>query len=330
MNELELVRELRAEVSIPTPAHLARGRERLLVAIAATQPRRQTRFRVVAIAGVTATVAAGAALLLAGLAKRPVTPGARITLAAQVLREAAVRAAARSETPPRASQWIYTKVVSYSLGTGRSSSESWLRFDGRDTAYLQDGQLIVHQSPTAPQHGDSAVARFLSDSTPATAYRALASLPRRPERLLAYVAAHVKSPRIAGSGWDPARGHTARAQLQFGFLADLLWNSAEVAPPRAEAAAFHAMAAIAGVRARRQATDVLGRPAIALSIAGVDQQLLLDRSTYSVIGARTLSNGSWPAPKRAERSSNATVPKGRVVESLAWARVALVNRPGRR
>ena len=332
MNELELVGELRAEIPSPTPARLSAGRERLLASIDASptrsrrrrRPGPRLRFRVAAVAGGLAAVAA-AAVGIESTGQHVARPVVRVSLARQVLRSAAASAASRRAVVPSPGQWIYTRVVSYDLGGGRSASNSWLRFDGRAEAYYQGGQLIVHAMPATAGHARSPLATFLSQPTPATAYGALASLPADPARLLAEVASEVSPSNIAGSGWDPARGRSSVAQLQFGFLAELLWNAAEAPPPRVEAGVFTALADVPGVRAQWGASDALGRPAIVLSIAGVDQQLLLDPQSYRVTGQRTLSNGSWPMP--ASRGS-ATVPAGEVVDSLAWARVSFVPRPG--
>jgi hypothetical protein len=145
--------------------------------------------------------------------------------------------------------------------------------------------------------------------------------------LLAAVDNNISASSIAGSGWDSANLRPSRAQLEFGLLADLLWNSAQAAPPRAEAAAFRAMALIPGVHAERGLTDVIGRPAVALSIAGIGQQLLLDPKTYRVVGQRTVSSGAWPATPKARAHR---VAEGEVVESTAWARIKFVRAPGTR
>lgn len=333
MNELELLRELRADLPGPSPSRLAAGRERLLASIAQAptghpalrRPRLHApRLRLTIPAA--AALAVGLWLVLTPGA-RQARPMVRVSLADQVLRSAAIRAAARPAVKPRPNQWIYTRLVSYSSGAGRSTSVSWLRFDGRAEAYYQGGQLIVHRTPGVAERGGSALKRFLADATTATAYQALAALPARPQQLLRAVVRQVPAASIAGSGWDPARGRATRAQLEFGFLADLLWNAAQAAPPQAQARAFHALAAIPGVRARQGVRDALGRPAIAVSIGGIDQQLLLDPTTFTVTGQRTLSNGAWPAPAK---SGRAAVPKGKVVQSLAWAAITLVDRPGGR
>ena len=92
---------------------------------------------------------------------------------------------------------------------------------------------------------------------------------------------------------------------------------------------FRALATLPGVRAASGVTDAVGRPAIALSDDGDEQQLLLDPRTYKVIGLRTISDGSWPVNVMT-RDAGRTYPTGTVVESDAWVRIALVSQPGDR
>ncbi len=333
MNELELVREARVEVEAISAQRLAAGRERLLSSISRVSSkrvagrRRPRRARRLALAaGAAAAVTMFAATGIHGV-RHPPADVAILTPADQVLHAAALKAGSRLSPAPRADQWIFTRVASYSLGAGETANNSWIRFDGREQAYYLNGRLIVHRTPVAGPQPGSPLARFLAEPTPSTAYAALAALPSSPRRLLAYVANRVAPRSIFGSGWDPTRGTSTRAQLEFGFLCELLWNSAEAAPPRAEASAFSAMATIPGVRTERGVKDALGRSAVALAIAGIEQQLLLNPTTYQVTGQRTLSNGHWPAPGS---KRDATIPKGRVVDSLAWERTALVGKPGQR
>ncbi len=334
MRELEFVHDLRAATPAPTPDRLAAGRERLMASIVAGPTgarRRRLKLRVIRTALIAGAAAAAAVVLAGGIRGTTAHPCAQgsfqVSLAGQVLHAAALNAISQRAATPRPTQWIYTKAVSYSLGGGRTSSDSWVRFDGREDAYYQDGQLIVHPTTGGDPSAASPLSLFLANPTPSTSRRALACLPENPARLLATVANNVSPSSIAGSGWDSINRQPSRAQLEFGFLADLLWNSAESAPPRAEAAAFHAMAAIPGVEARRGITDALGRPAIALSIAGVGQQLLLAPKTYQVAGERTVSNGNWPA---APKTRAHTIAKNEVVQSIAWARIEFVRAPGAR
>jgi hypothetical protein len=149
----------------------------------------------------------------------------------------------------------------------------------------------------------------------------------------------------------PIAGHAPqnRGQLEFDYLALLLWNAAGGvgAPPAAEAAAFRAMAAIPGVTVQQGITDAANEPAIGVSDDGGYDQLLLDPVSYQVLGLRQLSTGiapklAVPSAKqlagfsKAERQKilrqlknpPAGPPKGTVIESLAYAQVSEVSGPG--
>ena len=120
------------------------------------------------------------------------------------------------------------------------------------------------------------------------------------------------------------------------------------APPKAEAAAFRAMAAIPGVTVQPGITDAAGNPAIGVSDDGGYDQLLLDPVSYQVTGLRQLSTGIDPNavppsprelatfPKaeqrkllRQQKAEAKTWPrKGTVIQSLAYAKVSEVSGPG--
>jgi hypothetical protein len=186
---------------------------------------------------------------------------------------------------------------------------------------MQNGQLVVHTSP----------ASATGLSTPISAYDALASLPLGPKALLAAVdrAIATNPGSVAPPGGSPIEHHQSRQQLEFQFLTQLLWQAAQAAPARAEAAVFRALATIGGVSAQAGITDAAGRPAIALSDVGDDQQLLLDPTTYKVTGLRTISDGKWPVDVMA-KGPGPTYPRGTVIESDAWVSITFVSRPGER
>jgi hypothetical protein len=118
------------------------------------------------------------------------------------------------------------------------------------------------------------------------------------------------------------------------------------APPKAEAAAFRALAAIPGVTVQQGITDAAGNPAIGVSDDGGYDQLLLDPVSYQVTGLRQLSTGVSPksAPSAQQltglskaqrqeflRKLKAAPPwprKGTVMLSLAYAKVSEVSGPG--
>jgi hypothetical protein len=373
MNDLDELREFRAELPYPERSRLTPGRTRLLSA-ARRPPRRfpaprwNTRFLVPVTAAAAAIVVAAGAVgyglsrgstgsTRGGSAAHAPKPLSQAMLAARVLRdasEAASRVPPKSTPSPR--QWIYSKLVGYEYHQGVTSSENWITFDGTKTAYYESrgGPFVVHTSPVPPPADITTkpLAAFSADSTPQTAYYALASLPRDPGQLLAAVDKAAEAAGGANSvAGMPVAGHAPqnKGQLEFDYLALLLWNAAGGvgAPPAAEAAAFRAMAAIPGVTVQQGITDAVGDPAIGVSDDGGYNQLLLDPVSYQVIGLRQLSTGIGPKlavpsarqlagyPKaeqqqilRKLKTPQAWPRKGTILESLAYAQVSEVSGPG--
>jgi hypothetical protein len=373
MNDLDQLREFRAEIPYPERPRLSPGRSRLLAAARRPQRRRFTVTRRNTLL-LTATAAAAAVALAAGLAgfglstgnapaghpkalpSHPKAVPSQGVLAAGVLRDAS---AAASRVPPKTTpspgQWIYSKLVGYEHGQGTSSNENWITFDGTESAYYESpgAPITVHTSPVAPPADITSdpLAAFNTEATPQTAYLALASLPTAPSQLLAalYRVAEAAGGANLVAG-DPVAGQTPKnkGQLEFDYLSLLLWNAAGGvgAPPKAEAAAFRAMAAIPGVTVQQGVTDAAGNPAIGVSDDGGYDQLLLDPVSYQVTGLRQVSNGIGPKmtaptpqqlsgfPKAMQQKILRMVknpmgpPKGTVIESLAYAQVSEVSGPG--
>jgi hypothetical protein len=322
LNDLDQLREFRAEIPYPERPRLSPGRSRLLAEARRPQRRRFTATRRTTLL-LTATAAAAAVAVAAGLAgyglsggstpassarptaapKHPTAPSQEV-LAARLLRDAS---AAASRVPPKTTpspgQWIYSKLVGYENGQGTSSNENWITFDGTESAYYEGhgGPITVHTSPITPPADITSdpLTAFNTDATPQTAYYALASLPTAPSQLLAAVDKVVEAAGganlVAG---DPVASQAPenKGQLEFDYLGLLLWNAAGGvgAPPEAEAAAFRAMAAIPGVTVQQGITDAAGNPAIGVSGDGGYDQLLLDPVSYQVTGLRQISNGIGP------------------------------------
>lgn len=293
------------------------------------------------------------------------------TLAARILRAASATAERAPVTAePAPGQWIYAETVDYQPQAGTTTSENWLTFDGVQTAYYGSpgGPLIEHTSasgaPGVPKD-TSPLAAFRQSATPETAYDALASLPSDPSALLAEIskaAASAGGANIAAG--DPAAGAAPQnqAQLEFDYLTELLWNAAGGVggPPKAEAAAFRAIAALPGISAQQGVRDAVGTETIAVSDDGGYNQLLLDPRTYQVLGLRQLSNGTGAVsisrlsanlrkaflalPTAQEKQKfirehqqllqmlarQFGPPKGAIEESLAYAQVSEVAAPGDR
>jgi hypothetical protein len=388
MNDLDVLRDLRAEMPLPDSARMAEGRARLLTETAATRPRAHlARARLITVVAsavaLSAAGVAGYALIPAADPGPAAAPGAahpaakagevsqRATLAARILREASATVERASVTAePAPGQWIYAKTVDYQPQTGTTTSENWITFDGVQTAYYDSlgGPLVEHTSASGPPDiakGTSPLAAFDQSATPKTAYDALASLPSDPSALLAEIGQAAASADGANSvAGDPVAGSAPRnqAQLEFDYLTMLLWNAAGGVggPPKAEADAFRAMAALPGISVEQGVRDAAGTATIAVSDDGVYNQLLLDPRTFQVLGLRQLSNGTgpapfdkWPTSLRKEFAALPTAqekqtfmrehqqlfsklarqfgpPNGTVEESLAYAQVSEVAAPGDR
>ena len=338
MNDLDLVRDLRADVPSPSRERLAPGRARLLASISRPRPRyaRRAVLAVTAAAAASAVAVAVASGALSGPATRSAAvkpPAIRLTLTAQLLSTAAATVAKHPAVRPGPHQWFYTKFVGHDYGQPTQSNENWETFDGRQTAYFQNGQLIVHKTLGAfGGGGPTPLGEYNANATPQTAYNALASLPSNPKALLAVIAKQVAKvgPSAASGSIVSLYAPKGRDELEFDYLAQLLWNSATGEPPAAEAAVFRALAAIPGVSSQQGITDAVGRPAIGLSDNGGKTQLLLDPQTYQVTGMRAASTGTDPVRTIAGKGRKAPwPPKGTIIESMAWAQVTMVSGPGR-
>jgi hypothetical protein len=374
LNDLDQLREFRAEIPYPERPRLSPGRSRLLAAARRPQRRRFTVTRRTTLL-LPAAAAAAAVAVVAGLAgyglstgstpassarpsaapKHPAAPSQAV-LAARLLNDAS---AAASRVPPKTTpspgQWIYSKLVGYQYPQGTTSDDNWITFDGTESAYYESrgAPITVHTSPVTPPADITSdpLAAFNTDPTPQTSYYALASLPTAPSQLLAAVDKAAESAGGANAvAGDPVASQAPenKGQLEFDYLGLLLWNAAGGvgAPPKAEAAAFRAMAAIPGVTVQQGITDVAGNPAIGVSGDGGYDQLLLDPVSYQVTGLRQLSNGIGPKmaapspqqlaeyPKAMQQQilrklkNPAGPPKGTVIQSLAYAQVSEVSGPG--
>jgi hypothetical protein len=279
MNDLDLLRTMRADAPEPAGDRLATGRERLRSAAA---PRRDGHRRpIMILAGGLAAASTAAAVVLVSQ-QAPATPPARpavvrLLSATQVLDRAATAAASRPALLPGPHQWVYQKgIKSLTDGSARFTMAGWTRFDGRESAAFENGKLVIY--PGTPQD-----AKLLA--TPQAAAGYLASLPADPAAVLAAI--YHKADTQPRDQWvSPNRD--ARA---YSILMTLLWNAPVGVPPAHQAAAFRAMAKIPGVTVRTGLVDVAGRPAIGLSFSpgnGLTGYFLLNPRTYAVSG---LSSG---------------------------------------
>jgi hypothetical protein len=327
MNDLDLVRTLRADVPPSDPARLAAGRSRILAAAAAARRRRYWRLAL-PVGAVTAAAAVAVVAVLGGTATpshlRPTATPSRprpaatgpVSLAAQVLTVAARTVAAGPSTRPGDRQWIYSRFVQTQTGTATQSDENWIRFDGREQAYYLNGQLIV-----VPESSGS--------GGPLSSYRELAALPAAPSAILAAAGQVVGTTQRQWENWSSGSAVAELAprtagEAEFDYLAQLLWDGYAAAPPAALAHVYQAMADIPGVTVTRGLTNAVGRAGIGVSANGGVSWLLLDPQTYQVIGLgeKALSQKSVKV-KGSPITFSGTI-------SMAWADVAVVAAAGQR
>jgi hypothetical protein len=345
MNDLDLVRTLRADVPPAAPARVAAGRNRLLASIATPSPRVRHPWRLALPVGTVTAAAAivAVAVAVAGLghgtpplarsSARPSAhsaPSGRISLPARALTVAADKIASEPVTEPPDGQWIYTKFVQKQTGQATGSDENWIRFDGRQSAYFLNGQLLIHDGPAVsmPAHA-TGLAAYDDDATPLTAYNALASLPSSPTAILSAVGSIVGTTPRDWENWSSGSviseiAPKNQGQAEFDYLAQLLWNAYAAAPATAQANVYRAMAAIPGVTVDTDLTNALGRTAIGVSANGGLSWLLLDSQTYQVSGINEKAIGVEPPKVKHPRPTySGTI-------SMAWADVAFVHGPGGR
>lgn len=320
--------------------------------------RRRPPARVLAAAA-AAVVAAGAAgyAITASenpaarppVANRPTTsrihpgPGAQqAVLAAKVLRAAAAHLAREgTASEPSPGQWIYYQTVSYGNPglvepSGTTTDEEWITFDGSQTAYYQNGQIVTHTSPMPPPGpGVKPWDAWNTSATPKTAYDVLASLPTDPQALLTVIASQAagqNAQNIAAGNPIAASAPKTEAQRDFNYLTLILWNAAigVGGPPAAEAAAYQAMAALPGITVQQGIEDTAGGQAIGVSDDGGYDQLLIDPASYQVIGIRQLSTGIGPIAAANKQHGPAYPPKGTLVQEIVYAQTAEVSAPGDR
>ena len=291
MNDLDLLRAMRADAPNPAEDRLAAGRESLRAAARLRGPGHRLpglarpgygrpayrRPAMILASGLAVGALAAAAVLVsrptppAPSARHVWAPAVRLVSAAQVLDHAAAVASAKPALTVRPHQWVYEKGIK-SAGTHSFTMASWIRFDGQKTASFEQGKLVVY--PGTPQ--DVALL-----ATPEAAAGFLASLPTDPSALLAAI--YTKADAQPRDQWV-SKNRDARA---FSFLTTVMWNALVGVPPEHQAAAFRALAKIPGVTVQTGLTDAAGEPAIGLNFKtgnGLNGTLFLDPRTFTISG----------------------------------------------
>ncbi len=273
MDEMTLVRELRAEVPAPDRRTLEAGRQRLLERAGRRGGgvwRVHVDRRLVVLAAVAAVVATAVVGTQAitdgqqsGPANRP--PSYVLQLGdAKVLLQDTADVVARGVTPhPRADQWVYTKEAENNLTDqerpGLRERESWDRY--ADTS-LENGKA-------GDDHSRREMFQFLAD------------LPND--------ATEVKK---RARTFYPDKDN-AETEPQHDFRALSILAMSRPVHPQGLAAVYRAMATVPGVKAA-QVTDAAGRDAIALYLpadgrGSLGSEFLIDPRTGLYSGSRSVA-----------------------------------------
>jgi hypothetical protein len=350
MNDLRLLRDLHADLPPVSADRLARGREHLLASVQrGDRPRAvRTRRRLVAGGVGTAGVAAGlaSALIVAPTARVGHHPPVTVAGAAAVFTHAADAAATRPDLRPRPDQFVYVESESRQAPQPVSDGlpdqpgfsvhrRAWLSADGRHAGLVHNGGeepvwLCDHDDQKAPKYGDGGLKQSKVDlakpptgCTPAPpAYDR--SLPTDPASALTWLYRH-------SQGGNPPDVQAFRT------VGDTIRES--YVPPGAMAAIFKAAARIPGVKVIGTVVDLTGRKGIAVgqTYGGIRDELIFDRTTYRLLGERTIvdhdtsfrPSGGKSALKPDVGPSPREMKDGTVLYSTAVLRVAVTDRAGR-
>ncbi|GII79137.1 hypothetical protein Sru01_41190 [Sphaerisporangium rufum] len=309
MDDLKMLRELRADVPEPGPEWLVPARRDLLQRVRA---RRRIPAR-----PLLAIAALGAAAAVTVTVVQPDRPfdGRRgvpavVQLDARVVLANAAKVAAR-RTPgetPRPTQWQYTRqVVRQQNDEAPEIQEHWIRYDGKQI--MSEGRV----EDVPPDPGDD-------DLSPRQYDEKLRELPTDPRRLLAKVTGDrhwIDYPKEeAGVFTEPP------AERGFRVIG-LYLSRYGVMPPKLEAAMFRALALIPGVHVDKDIADADGRRGIGvrLDTGSPDpltrEYLILDPDTYRYLGERKVLLRDEYVPGESD-------PLGR--QGDEWASALLVSR----
>jgi len=269
MDDLTMLREFRAEAPASAPEDLWR-----LAVRDAGSPTRESRTvarrgRWVVV-GAAATVAAVAAALV-------LVPGSTPTSAAAVLDRAALALADAPAPPdPGPHQWIYQRTVHLDAATGKPGTHfgyGWWRMDGELAAdRMPDGDVHVQSLESWPV------------GTPQQWYAVVTALPQHPADVIEYLR---DDPLYESDG-------ASQADRDFDEVTQAL-TAQTLVPPASRARLYLALATIPGVGVDEHAApDLVGRPVLSITYtgdlslgrAGDRWELLLDPSSYDVLGLR--------------------------------------------
>jgi hypothetical protein len=328
MNEIDLLRELRAELPGPRAESRASARGALVARIEqsqrppvrATVPAwRRSRLRLVAVlAAVAALLVALPTLILGG--------GGEVQPAiGQVLRAAAATAATQpAEPPPGPGQYFYTRSREAYLTTSVEATrawsvlvprirQTWIAANGVGRAravaakpeFLTAGQRRAWKAAGSPHLGSGGVEDFALSGQP---FLDTSNLPTEPKALHRLIEAR-KIPLVDG---PPGEAET------FTLIGDMLRNT--YLPPAFRAALYRVVAELPKVELRGEVKDPVGRTGIGVAYTkgSTTHELIFDPETSALLGEREVAARRIPelqVPAGTETGS-VTYLESKVVDSL--------------
>lgn len=344
MNEIDLLRELRAELPGPRAERRASARGALVARIEHSQrppvrtavpPWRRSRLRLAAaLAAVAALLVALPTLIFGGDGQVQPALG-------QVLRQAAAVAATQpTEPPPGPGQYYYTRSrEAYLSSVGfnprcathpcdgdhpweatRTWSvlaprirQTWIAANGAGRArvvstkpeFLTAGQRKAWKAAGSPHLGSGGVEDFALSGQP---FVDTSNLPTQPKALRKLIEAR-KIPLVDG---PPGEAET------FTLIGDMLRNT--YLPPAFRAALYRVVAELPEVELLGEVEDPVGRTGIGVAFTkgSVTHELIFDPKTSALLGEREVAARRMPdlqVPAGTETGS-ATYLESKVVDSL--------------
>jgi hypothetical protein len=346
MNEIDLLRELRAELPGPRAESRASARGALVARIgesqrlpvrAAVPARRRSRVRLaVALAAVAALLVALPTLIIGG--------GGEVQPAlGQVLREAAATAATQPAEPrPGPGQYFYTRSrEAYLTSVGFNPRcathpcdrehpweatrewsalvprirQTWIAADGAGRArvvsakpeFLTAGQRKAWKAAGLPHLGSGEVEDFALSGQP---FLDTSNLPTQPKALRRLIEAH-KIPLVDG---PPGEAET------FTLIGDMLRNT--YLPSAFRAALYRVVAELPKVELLGEVKDPIGRKGIGVAYTkgSVTHELIFDPATSALLGEREVA---------AHRIPELQVPAGTETGSVTYLESKVVDSLGR-
>ncbi|GLX09343.1 CU044_5270 family protein [Microbispora sp. NBRC 16548] len=323
MDDLRLLREMRAEVPEPGAEWLVSTRARLLRRVRTWHlPRFGRRLLLAGTLGGAASVVIATRRDEPGVVAR--SPVVRLD-SATVLRQAAEVAESRPRPAvPRPDQWHYTRTLDKQAnddpGSPGTTQEGWIRYDGKQAAgYGEDGRM--HVSDVPPDPGDD-------DLSPQQYDAKLRRLPTDPDDLLAHVSGDrhwIDLPVEEGVKKNVEPPDARAFRVIFLYL-----ERHVVMPPKLEGAMFRALMKIPRVVVEKDVADAAGRRGLGIRFDwGGDPSTLsyhiLDPRTYRYLGSRMV----WLRDEYVQGDSRPAFRAGSVWATALLAS-GIVDRPGRR